>query len=129
VTHAAFYDARELADLVPSLSSSVPMMATSYSTTARNGTVSAPAHCSRDVTSAGCGCSRCLEESARELPRNCCGGGWALDGRAGFNCHLRLRLEIHAPDLPFGKMIREFFISLAKSSLMHWAKLFDPYGQ
>jgi hypothetical protein len=112
------------------------MMATSYSTTARKGTVSAAAHCASDVTSAGCSCSRCLEESARELPRNCCGGGWALDGRregvavvAGFNCHLRLRLEIHAPDLPFGKMIREFFISLAKSSLMHWAKLFDPYGQ
>ncbi|CAM0909819.1 unnamed protein product [Alopecurus aequalis] len=107
VTDPAFYNATELAALALSLapraanSSSGPTMtATADLRTSRKGTVHAVALCPRDVTEADC--ARCLEKSAGEL----LDGGWGLDGRhegvavvAGFDCHLRL--EIHAPRLPF----------------------------
>ncbi|KAM0851402.1 hypothetical protein ACQ4PT_052443 [Festuca glaucescens] len=124
VTYPAFYDAHELAALALSLaplasvSNSGPMMATADTTTGRKGKVHAAAHCARDVTAADC--ARCLEKSAWELlPKSKCCGSWELDGQhegvavvAGFNCHLRL--EIHAPDLPFAKKLREFIISPRK---------------
>ncbi|CAM0951612.1 unnamed protein product [Alopecurus aequalis] len=107
---SAFYDAHELAALALSLapraanSSSGPMMATTGMTTGGKGTVHAVARCPRDVTKASC--AGCLEKSARELLDT----DWGIDGRhegvavvAGFNCHLRL--EIHAPDLTFGKLL------------------------
>ena len=113
VSHPVFYDAHELTALALSLarraahSSSGPMMATADMKTGRKGRVHAVAHCPRDVTDADC--ARCLQKSGRELLIR----GWAgFDGRhegvavvAGFNCHLRL--EIHAPDPPFGRMLRE----------------------